>query len=128
MTWNIIEKTVEWSLKSVEFKSEDPKLFSTQVVTITLERNPSRVVINVILPVFFLSFLNPIVFMLPRDSGERVSFSVTIFLAYAIFMTLIAEEMPKNGQPHGHVVSRHVDQFDNKCFGYGDKRNCSSYL
>lgn len=50
-------------------------------------------------PILLLSVLNPLVFILPVDSGERVSFAVTIFLSFAVFLTLINDNMPKSSEP-----------------------------
>ncbi|KAH3705340.1 hypothetical protein DPMN_080409 [Dreissena polymorpha] len=43
-----------------------------------------------------LSFLNVLTFVLPISSGERASFSVTVFLSLAVFLTIVASEIPKN--------------------------------
>ena len=38
--------------------------------------------------------LNPLVFLLSVESGERVSLSMTILLSYAIFLTLVLSSIP----------------------------------
>lgn len=87
----------EWSVKQVQLTTYQSE--SSLTLNVTMQRNSLRIIINVILPVTFLSVLNPIAFMLPAESGERMSFVVTIFLSYAIFMTLINQEMPKTSNP-----------------------------
>ena len=39
------------------------------------------------------------VFLLPQESGERVSFSVTVLLSFAVFLTVIGDNIPKTSSP-----------------------------
>ena len=64
-------------------------------VDMKIRRRPRFVVLNFILPVFFMVVLNLFVFVLPVDSGERVSYSITVLLAIAVFLTLVGENLPK---------------------------------
>ena len=67
-------------------------------VTITyhLKRNPRYMIVNFLVPLFVLALLNPLVFLLPANSGERIGYSVTIMLALSVYMTLLEEYLPKN--------------------------------
>jgi len=49
-------------------------------------------------PVLLLSVINVFVFGLPVVSGERISYAMTSFLSLAVYMTIIAEELP-DGNP-----------------------------
>ncbi|XP_071083702.1 neuronal acetylcholine receptor subunit alpha-6-like [Haliotis cracherodii] len=53
-------------------------------------------ILNNILPVVFLSFLNTFVFLLPEESGEKMSLCVSILLSYTMFLTLINSYLPAN--------------------------------
>ena len=61
-----------------------------------LKRKPLYYVINFILPVVFLSFLNGLVFIIPAETGEKSGYSVTILLSLAVFMTIISTLLPVN--------------------------------
>lgn len=65
------------------------------VFCVTLERQSMYVMLNIILPIALLSFLNTCVFMLPASCGEKASFSVTVFLAVSVFLTIVSEQLPK---------------------------------
>ncbi|XP_067685343.1 neuronal acetylcholine receptor subunit alpha-6-like [Haliotis asinina] len=65
-------------------------------VTLVLERRTTFYILNNILPVVFLSFLNIFVFRLSEESGERVSLCVSILLSYAMFLNLISSYLPAN--------------------------------
>jgi hypothetical protein len=41
-----------------------------------------------------LAFLSAMVFKLPPDSGEKMGFSLTVLLAYAVYLTIISDDMP----------------------------------
>ncbi|WAR24859.1 ACHA6-like protein [Mya arenaria] len=67
--------------------------------TVILERKSTFMVVNIILPIVFLAVINLLVFVLPPDAGERVSFSVTLLLSLAVFMTLVGDNLPKTSDP-----------------------------
>ncbi|XP_067685344.1 neuronal acetylcholine receptor subunit alpha-3-like [Haliotis asinina] len=63
-------------------------------VTLVLKRRTAFYILNNILPVVFLSFLNIFVFLLPEESGEKVSLCVSILLSYAMFLNVINSYLP----------------------------------
>ncbi|XP_068600247.1 neuronal acetylcholine receptor subunit alpha-10-like [Brachionichthys hirsutus] len=62
--------------------------------TLHLKRRASFYIFNLILPCMMISFLSPLGFYLPADSGEKVSLGVTVLLALTVFQLLVAESMP----------------------------------
>ena len=56
-------------------------------------------IVNIVLPILFLCILNVLVFILPAESGERVSYAITVLLAIAVFMTIISDTLPKKSEP-----------------------------
>ena len=66
---------------------------------LTFKRRPQFFFFNVILPIIFLSLLNCLVYCLPVESGERISFAITVLLSFAVFMTLIGDNIPKTSAP-----------------------------
>ena len=63
------------------------------------ESHSMYVIINIILPILFLNQLNVLVFMLPAESGERVSYSLTVLLSIAVFMTIVGDTLPRTSEP-----------------------------
>jgi hypothetical protein len=41
-----------------------------------------------------MAVLIAMVFKLPVDSGEKIGFSLTVLLAYAVYLTMISENIP----------------------------------
>ncbi|XP_029457828.1 neuronal acetylcholine receptor subunit alpha-10 isoform X2 [Rhinatrema bivittatum] len=62
--------------------------------TLMLKRRASFYIFNLLLPCIMISFLAPLGFYLPADSGEKVSLGVTVLLALTVFQLLVAESMP----------------------------------
>jgi len=72
---------------------------SAVFVCLELERNPTFYILSIVLPIVGILLLNTLVFILPIESGERISFSLTLMLATAVFLTVIADEIPKVSDP-----------------------------
>ncbi|XP_053384656.1 neuronal acetylcholine receptor subunit alpha-6-like [Mercenaria mercenaria] len=64
-----------------------------------LERKAGFVIVNIVLPLTFLSLLNAFVFLLLPESGERISYCITVLLSIAVFMTIVSETLPKSSEP-----------------------------
>jgi len=74
-------------------------IMSIVVFKISVKRQPLYYIIIVILPILMFSLMNPLVFLLPVESGERVSLGMTILLSYAVFLTLVANSVPASSSP-----------------------------
>ena len=64
------------------------------VFTLVLSRKPLYYILTVMVPCFMLSLVNLMVFVLPTESGEKVSLGITNVLALVLFQQLIGETMP----------------------------------
>lgn len=62
--------------------------------TLLLKRRASFYIFNLLVPCIMISFLAPLGFYLPADSGEKVSLGVTVLLALTVFQLMVAESMP----------------------------------
>ena len=49
---------------------------------------------DVIIPALLISLLVHLVYLLPPDSGEKVSLAVTLLLSYSVFLMMISENVP----------------------------------
>ncbi|KAK3092243.1 hypothetical protein FSP39_000208, partial [Pinctada imbricata] len=75
-------------------RSRGGQTFSSLSFQIELQRRPMFHVLNTLFPVSLMAFLIPMVFKLPPDSGEKIGYSLTVLLAYAVYLTLISENIP----------------------------------
>ncbi|XP_061196837.1 neuronal acetylcholine receptor subunit alpha-3-like [Saccostrea echinata] len=95
------EKNEEWEVLSTSksFPLDDRmpgSVVRTARLNVILKRRPSYVIINIFIPIFILSVLNLLSFLLPIESGEKMGMVLAIFLTFAVFVTLISDSMPKS--------------------------------
>ena len=88
----------EWELVDTDTSVIDVGISIFQV-TLILKRRPVFVLVNVVLPMVIMGILNIFVFVLPADSGERMSYAVTILLAIAVFLTIVSDNIPRTSSP-----------------------------
>lgn len=89
-TWEIVHQRV----------NTVSDIFLTYVsVDITMKRHPGFAVINVVVPLIFFGLMNIFVFILPIESGERLSYCVTVLLAIAVFLTIVEQNLPPTSDP-----------------------------
>ncbi|XP_046570423.1 neuronal acetylcholine receptor subunit beta-2-like [Haliotis rubra] len=62
-----------------------------------LKRKSMFYIVSIIFPMTLLSLLNACVFLLPADSGEMMSYLISIFVFYAVFMNFVNDSIPKSG-------------------------------
>ncbi|KAH9488470.1 Acetylcholine receptor subunit alpha [Bulinus truncatus] len=70
---------------------------STLQLMFVLQRQPAFILLNIVLPVVFLSFLNIMVFVIPADSGEKISYGITVLLALSVFLSIVSSMLPRVG-------------------------------
>ncbi|KAK6186080.1 hypothetical protein SNE40_008186 [Patella caerulea] len=85
----------QWELVHLNLEDTRDQYKSILKFELTLKRRRSFYIMNIILPVIFLSFMGNLVFALPAESGEKMSLTITILLAYVVYLTIISENMPQ---------------------------------
>ena len=88
-----------WKLLNASAKVENVTSTSRVKFTFRLERKSQYVMLTIILPILFLCLLDVLVFVLPTESGERVSYAITVLLSIAVFMTIVSDTLPKKSEP-----------------------------
>ncbi|XP_063448085.1 neuronal acetylcholine receptor subunit alpha-6-like [Mytilus trossulus] len=87
-----------WEMTSTSVQVQRVLSSSEIIFTINLRRKPMYYTVNIIIPLIFLGILNSLVFIIPADAGEKMSYSVTVFLAFAVFLTIITAQLPVNSE------------------------------
>jgi len=59
-----------------------------------LKRRTTFYVVNIVLPVMFMSLTSTLVFALPADAGEKMGTSITVLLAYAVYLSIVTDYLP----------------------------------
>ena len=89
----------EWSLIETTARVPTTHHFPNIAFGLKFRRQSAFLVINILIPIVFLSLINPVVFLLPHESGERVAFSVTILLSFTVFLNVVGGNVPKTSSP-----------------------------
>jgi nicotinic acetylcholine receptor alpha-2 len=61
----------------------------------TIRRKPDYYRLNIIIPTFATATLIILTLLVPWDSGERISFAVTVLLSIIVFLLIVSENLPK---------------------------------
>ena len=88
----------EWDMIDSSATVEEESDEAVVIFTLKIKRKPRYMILSVILPIIMLSVLNLFVFVLPCDSGEKASYAITVFLAFAVFLTIISSALPNNSE------------------------------
>ena len=88
-------KSDEWTLEDSSAIAMESSIDGAKVVfSITVKRIPNYYILNIVLPVLFLSILMIFTFAIPADSGEKMGYSMTVFLSFAVFLTIVSSSFP----------------------------------
>ncbi|RNA37099.1 Cation transporter family [Brachionus plicatilis] len=72
--------------------------FPDVTFTLIIRRKVLYFTVNVILPCLMLSALTVLVFVIPSDSGDKVTLGITVFLAFSVIMLAVAENLPETSE------------------------------
>ncbi|CAF3581328.1 unnamed protein product [Rotaria socialis] len=93
-------KNAEWDLeafiavrKSVKYEC-CPTVYPFVLFTLQIRRRTLYYVVNVVVPCVLISFMTLLGFILPPDSGEKISLQITILLSVVMFSLLISGIIP----------------------------------
>ncbi|XP_071114964.1 uncharacterized protein [Haliotis cracherodii] len=95
---NVNLSEFDWENKNVlvSYTSQEIRTPFSNEITFHLKRQASFYVLGIVFPMVLLSILNSFVFLLPADSGEKISFLVSIFVTYAVFLNFVSDLIPKS--------------------------------
>lgn len=90
----------EWDLVDVPAKRNElyyeccKEPYPDVTFTVIMRRRTLYYGLNLLIPCVLISGLALLVFLLPADSGEKISLGITVLLSLTVFMLLVAEIMP----------------------------------
>lgn len=89
--WDLVEVPGQKNQRSYEC-CEEP--YPDVTFTLVMRRRTLYYGLNLLIPCVLISTLALLVFLLPADSGEKISLGITVLLSLTVFMLLVAEIMP----------------------------------
>uniref|UniRef100_H9GEY9 5-hydroxytryptamine receptor 3A n=1 Tax=Anolis carolinensis TaxID=28377 RepID=H9GEY9_ANOCA len=89
----------EWELLHVlsqfrEFSVGDSDSYAEMKFFVVIRRRPLFYAVSLLMPSIFLMVMDIVGFYLPPDSGERVSFKITLLLGYSVFLIIVSDTLP----------------------------------
>ena len=103
-------QTSTWSLESIDqyvsefvFNNRVVKKQNILTCVYTLRRKYKFYITTILLPLAFLGMMNPLAFLIPCDSGEKISFAITLFLSFAVYDTILTEKIPVNSDKMSYL-------------------------
>lgn len=85
----------EWDLLTTSAVASESQQFGAIVTfSVTVKRRPQYILYNVVFPIIMLSLLSVFVFALPVDCGEKMGYIMTLYLAFAVFLTIVSASLP----------------------------------
>lgn len=85
-----------WEISSTSQNIDNTGISSIVTYTLNLKRKPDFYVGNLVMPILFLGILNFLVFVIPADAGEKMSYCITVALGFIVFLTIISSALPAN--------------------------------
>ncbi|KAH3704315.1 hypothetical protein DPMN_079371 [Dreissena polymorpha] len=96
----VYKENSEWALKRgqvlFERRPYGNDTWDHVIFCFELQRKSLFVVMNIMLPIVCIAFLNTFCFILPSDCGERITLCISLFLTLAVFMTIVNGSLPES--------------------------------
>ncbi|KAL3866753.1 hypothetical protein ACJMK2_044029 [Sinanodonta woodiana] len=86
----------EWQLLEAWMTTDETHLSPNVIMSLKLQRRSKFFMLEFLVPIMLLSLLNSFVFLVPCHSGEKISFSVTVYVAYGVYLSNISSSLPHN--------------------------------
>lgn len=92
-SWDIISTNTE--IEEKEYLC-CPEKYQTINFIFKIRRKPGYYNLNIIMPAFATATLMILSLIVPWDSGERISFAMTVMLSIIVFLLILSENLPKS--------------------------------
>ncbi|XP_067664122.1 neuronal acetylcholine receptor subunit alpha-7-like [Haliotis asinina] len=83
--------------EQIPASSEKPPLLVIYLTSM-VARKPLFAILNIVIPIVTIAILSMMVFLVPVESGEKLSFSLSALLSLAVFMSFISEQIPASSE------------------------------
>ena len=94
--WELVDLKLDTNPR-VTVVGESIITYPVIVVTVELQRKPNFYVMILMLPSILVSLISVIGFLLPSESGEKVSLQLTALLSYSLVFLVIVDIIPPIG-------------------------------
>ena len=92
--WDLVK--TEAFTKHLAYAGLPSETFPMVTFRVHLRRKTTYYVVNVIGPCVLMSMMELLAFLLPPESGEKVTLGVTVLLSFIVFLLFVAENIPRS--------------------------------
>ena len=96
VTSDYFSKNSEWEFMKLSTKRHVRYNTSMIELIFLVRLRPGFILWTTILPLVLLTLLNVCAFLIPIESGEKGSISVTLFMAYGVILAFMSADLPHN--------------------------------
>ncbi|XP_045215224.2 neuronal acetylcholine receptor subunit alpha-10-like [Mercenaria mercenaria] len=89
--WTVDEFAIE---RHVLYYNCCPEPYPDVTFYVIMKRRPTFYILTMIFPCILTAVISALGFVLPAESGEKVSLQVTVLLSLAVFLLLVSESLP----------------------------------
>ncbi|CAG2205303.1 unnamed protein product [Mytilus edulis] len=93
-----LQKHGEWKIVSSSAVNLAESHETKVRFTIMIQQKSLYAIMNYIIPILLISILDIFTFKIPVDTGERIGYVITVWLAYAVFLTIISDALPQSSE------------------------------
>ncbi|XP_062574382.1 neuronal acetylcholine receptor subunit alpha-7-like [Saccostrea cucullata] len=99
----------EWTVlsfnarRNVAYYKCCPDPFPDVTFYLRIRRKPLFYILSVLFPCILTSSVAILAFLLPPDSGEKVSLNVTVLLSLAVFLLMVSDQLPASSDHFPYV-------------------------
>ncbi|XP_060067252.1 neuronal acetylcholine receptor subunit alpha-10-like [Ylistrum balloti] len=100
---------VEWDVKAVNiirhviYYGCCPEPYPDVTFYLVLDRKPLFYLLNLMFPCMLITSVACLGFLLPPDSGEKVSLEITVLLSLAVFLLVVSETLPPSSETFPYI-------------------------
>ncbi|XP_033749536.1 neuronal acetylcholine receptor subunit alpha-9-like [Pecten maximus] len=100
---------VEWDVKAINiirhvtFYGCCPEPYPDVTFYLVLDRKPLFYLLNLMFPCMLITSVACLGFLLPPDSGEKVSLEITVLLSLAVFLLVVSETLPPSSETFPYI-------------------------
>ena len=99
VSWESYSAGAIWDLKNMTFEDISASDGLTRFqFKLELKRMRTYYVVNIIIPVLFLSLTSSLAFYLLAGAGKKVGMSMALLLVYSVYLIIIADNMPQTSK------------------------------
>ena len=89
--WDVTSINMNFKVMNYDYEGVE----ATMSIDVIMKRRPHLCIMKTIIPMALISGLSALVFLLPHNSGERVSYSTTLFLTLILFQIYVSDSLPE---------------------------------